>query len=440
MKKYFGTDGIRGVANEELSAEIAYKIGEYLGCHFENENILIGSDTRISKDMLETALCAGITSYQTNAHLLKVATTPSVSYLCAQGDYHIGIMISASHNPYYDNGIKIFNENGEKISEAIETEIEQYLNAMISLNEKSCEKIGRVEDVSYLLDNYLDYLKTTINIDLSDFKVVVDCANGSASVLAQKLFDSINLDAIYLSNQPDGYNINVECGSTHLEQLKNAVKEDNFDLGIAFDGDADRMLAVDRMGNEINGDKIMYICAKYLKKRNLLNNNYVVTTIMSNIGLYKALERLDIEYLKTKVGDKYVYEAMKKDNYSLGGEQSGHIIFNDYANTGDGLLSALQLMAAIKDSGQSLNLLLQEIDEYPQMLINVKVNDKDKVLNSEVLKQEIALIEEQLADEGRILIRASGTEPLIRVMVEAKSDEITKQYTNYLVEIVKKIS
>ncbi len=439
MKKYFGTDGIRGVANEQLSVEIAFKIGEYLGNRYQGENILIGSDTRVSKDMLESALCSGITSRKANAHLLKVCTTPSVSYLTANGNYQVGIMISASHNPYYDNGIKIFNENGEKISDEIEMEIEEYLENNISLAKTSRENIGRIEDVSYLLDDYLVYLEDSITTDLSDFKIVVDTANGSASYLAKKLFNLFNIEAIYLSNQPDGYNINEQCGSTHLEQLKEAVKQNNVTLGIAFDGDADRMLAVDSEGNEINGDKIIYICAKYLKKRNLLNNNHVVTTIMSNIGLYKALDRIDIAYVKTSVGDKYVYEAMKKNGYSLGGEQSGHIIFNDYANTGDGLLSALQLMAAIKESNQSLSELLSEVYEYPQVLINVRVNDKDRVLNDKKLKQEIVLIEEQLKDEGRILIRASGTEPLIRVMVEAKSEELTNKYANHLVEVVKNI-
>lgn len=440
MKKYFGTDGIRGIANEELTADIAYKIGQYLGHLYEGKNILIGSDTRVSKDMLEAALCAGITSYKANAHLLKVCTTPSVSFLTNKYDYEIGIMISASHNPYYDNGIKLFNNMGEKISNEIEVEIEKYIDGLVTLEKTSQDNIGIIVDVSHLLDDYLMNLKGIVTQDLIDFNIVVDSANGSASFLGKKLFDMFNIKATYLNNTPDGYNINEKCGSTHLDILKEAVVKQKAMLGIAFDGDADRMLAVDSEGNEINGDKIMYICAKLLKTKNILNGNHVVTTIMSNIGLYKALDNIGIKYLKTSVGDKYVYEQMKLHDYSIGGEQSGHIIFNEYSNTGDGLLSALMFMAAIKESKQDLNEILNEVFEYPQVLINVKVRDKDIVLNSEELKSEVNKIEKELENEGRVLLRASGTEPLIRVMVEAKSDELASKHAQHLIEVVKKIS
>lgn len=440
MNKYFGTDGIRGIANEQLSADIAFKIGQYLGYLYPGKNILIGSDTRVSKDMLEAALCAGLTSYKANAHLLKVCTTPSVSYLTNKMDYEIGIMISASHNPFYDNGIKLFNNKGEKISSEIESEIEKYIDGLVTLDKTSQDNIGRVEDVTYLLDDYLLFLKNSVDINLDNFNIVVDTANGSASYLAKKLFDMYQINAIYINNYPNGYNINEKCGSTHLEHLKSEVIKNKADLGIAFDGDADRMLAIDSSGNEINGDKIIYLCAKFLKSKNKLTNNHVVTTIMSNIGLYKALDNIGINYIKANVGDKYVYEQMKLHNYSLGGEQSGHIIFSEYANTGDGLLSALMLLAAIKDTNQPLDDILNEVFEYPQLLVNVKVEDKNKVLNSEELKNEVALIENQLAGDGRVLLRASGTEPLIRVMVEAKNDELMEKYVNHLVEVVKKIN
>ncbi|MEG0687051.1 MAG: phosphoglucosamine mutase, partial [Erysipelotrichales bacterium] len=381
MGKYFGTDGIRGVANEGLKVETAFKVGQFLGYIYKNEKILIGSDTRISKDMFEAALCAGITSAGADAYVVGVVSTPGVSYLIKNNTFKAGIMISASHNPYYDNGIKVFNERGEKISADLEAEIEQYIDGEISIV-LSKDNIGKVVDYSQRVDDYLDYLVSTSKYDISQFNVIFDCANGSASALALRLFERLNVNCRIIHNKPDGYNINVECGSTHLDSLISEVTKSGVDLGIAFDGDADRMLAVDSRGNIIDGDYILYICGMYLKDNKKLNHNKVVTTVMSNIGLYKAFDNVNIEYEKTAVGDKYVYECMNKENYSLGGEQSGHIIFKDYASTGDGMLSAIQLLNAIKDSGKSIEQLCDEVTIYPQLLENVRVEDKDKVLNS----------------------------------------------------------
>jgi len=440
MGKYFGTDGIRGVANEQLTASMAFKVGQYLGYTFKGGNILIGMDTRMSKDMLEAALCAGITSAGANAKTLKVISTPGVSYLIKEGNFDAGIMISASHNPYYDNGIKVFNNQGEKIHALLEEEIEKYLDDEITIELANRDEIGTVADYQEHIQKYLNYLVSTSKQDLSKFNIIVDCANGSASNLAKKVFAKLNVKCKIIFNEPDGHNINVDCGSTHLKKLIEKVKANNVDLGIAFDGDADRMLAVDKEGNIIDGDLILYICAKYLKAHGKLNNDVLVTTVMSNIGLYKALEKENIKYEKTAVGDKYVYENMVTYDNSLGGEQSGHIIFKEYSSTGDGMLSAIQLLDAIAYSNITLEELAGQVTIYPQLLINVRVEDKDKVLNSELLKAEVLKVEEQLHGDGRVLLRASGTEPLVRVMVEASSDELCKKYTDYLVDVVKSIS
>ncbi|MDF9867674.1 phosphoglucosamine mutase [Bacilli bacterium PM5-3] len=440
MGKYFGTDGIRGVANEELSATIAFKVGQYLGYTFKGENILIGMDTRMSKDMLEAALCAGITSAGANVYTSKVISTPGVSYLVRENNFSAGIMISASHNPYYDNGIKVFNNSGEKIAEELENNIEKYIDDEISIELANKDEIGVIINYEHQTQKYLDFLASTVDLDLSKFKVIIDCANGSASALASKLFSKLNIQHEIIFNKPNGININVDCGSTHLNNLINKVKESDVDLGIAFDGDADRMLAVDQNGNIIDGDLILYICSKYLKAQNKLNNDTLVTTVMSNIGLYKALDKEGIKYEKTAVGDKYVYENMVTYNNSLGGEQSGHIIFKEYATTGDGMLSAIQLLEAIAYSNKSLLELASEVTIYPQLLVNVKVNDKKKVLESDLLKEEVENVEKELHGDGRVLLRASGTEPLIRVMVEASTEELCKKHVDYLVKIVESIS
>lgn len=440
MGRYFGTDGVRGVANEQLTADMAYKIGEYLGHVFKGSNIIIGSDTRLSKDMFEAALCAGLTSKGANAYLTGVISTPGISYLTKNRDFKAGIMISASHNPYYDNGIKIFNDEGEKISADLEDNIEDYIDGITSLEAGNRDSIGRVVDYASHIQDYLDYITSTIELDLSDFNIAVDCANGSSSQLISRVLDELNVKHTIIDNKPDGYNINVDSGSTHLDNIASFVKKsDEYDLGLAFDGDADRVLAVDEDGNEVDGDIIMYICARYLKENDRLNKNTLVTTIMSNIGLYKALDENGIAYDKVAVGDKYVYESLKANGFSLGGEQSGHIIFNDYANTGDGMLSGIQLLNALKYFNKSLAHMASEVQIYPQLLENVRVEDKDKVLVDEGLKQAVKDVEEELAGNGRVLLRPSGTEPLIRVMVEAATDEETKKYVSQLVEVIHNI-
>ncbi|WP_423363108.1 phosphoglucosamine mutase [Mycoplasma sp. P36-A1] len=440
MGKYFGTDGVRGVANEKLTAAMAFKIGEYLGHVYQGNKVIIGSDTRISKDMLRASLCAGLTSQGVDVCNVGVVSTPCVSYLTKNDKFKAGIMISASHNPYYDNGIKIFNEKGEKISAELENEIEDFIDNKIDLKHTSRDHIGRIIEYNDHVNYYLDNIISTVEEDLSSFKIAVDCANGSASQIVSKVLSDLNINAYIIDNKPDGYNINVDSGSTHLNNIANFVKKnEGFDLGLAFDGDADRVLAVDEEGNEVDGDQIMYICARYLKEKDKLVNNTIVTTVMSNIGLYKALDKHNIAYDVVSVGDKYVYESLKKNKLSLGGEQSGHIIFNEYANTGDGMLSGIQLLNALKYFNKSLNMMLKELTVYPQLLKNVRVVDKDKVLNNELLLTKVTEVENTLKDNGRVLLRASGTEPLIRVMVEAASDEEAKKYVDVLVDIIEGI-
>lgn len=438
MKKYFGTDGIRGIAQEELTAEMAFKIGEYLGYTFKKQKIIIGTDTRVSKDMLEAALIAGLTSTGANVYTLKVVPTPCVSYFVKKHDFACGIVVSASHNPYYDNGIKIFNHEGEKISPQLEAKIEKYLAQKTKVTYAKKDEIGVVVDYREHIKEYVQFLSDSISTDLSKYKILVDTANGAASSLAAQVFEHLKIKATIINDQPDGYNINDKAGSTHLETIKVAMSKGKYDLGIAYDGDADRVQAVSKDGQIIDGDLILFICGSYLKKQNQLKKDTVVTTIMSNIGLYKAFDQKGIKYVKTDVGDKYVYEAMKAHGYSLGGEQSGHIIFKDYATTGDGLLSSLKLLEAIDQLGGLLKI-LADITIYPQLLDNVKVKNKDKVLKAPALKALVAQIEEELGDEGRVLIRASGTEPLIRVMVEASSSEICRKYVKKLVKCLKTI-
>jgi len=438
MGRYFGTDGVRGVANENLSVNIAFKIGEYLGHTYVGQNIIIGSDTRVSKDMFLSALCAGITSRGANAYCTGVISTPGISYLTKNKDFKAGIMISASHNPYYDNGIKCFNDQGEKIDATLEASLEDYIDGNITLPDYSRETIGKVVNYQDSIQEYLDHVCSTIQLDLSSYNIAIDCANGSSSQLIGPLLDHLNIQYEIIDNKPDGYNINVDCGSTHLNNLSDFIKKNtkSFDLGLAFDGDADRVLAVDATGQPVDGDLIMYICGRYLKEVGLLHKDTIVTTIMSNIGLYKALDENNIKYEKTAVGDKYVYECLKNEGLSLGGEQSGHIIFNDYANTGDGMLSGLQLLQALKYFDKTLQQMCEEVTIYPQLLENVKVTDKDKVLNSPVLQEEVKAIEAELHGNGRVLLRPSGTEPLIRVMVEASTDEACAKYVKRMVDII----
>lgn len=439
MSKYFGTDGIRGIANEQLTVQMALKIGQYLGYFFKGKNIVIGCDTRLSKDMINAALSAGITSAGANVYNLGIVPTPCVSYFVKNYNFACGIVISASHNPYYDNGIKIFNDQGEKISGEIELEIEKYIDDEIKLNLASHSELGMVKDYSNEVHRYLNYLMSTTKKTSHKYKIALDASNGAASFIAQELFEHLGYDVSIIHNEPNGVNINKNCGSTSLQSLSEYVVENNLHMGFAFDGDADRMLAVDSRGHIVDGDLIMYICAKSLLKNDKLHDNTVVTTIMSNIGLYKALDKACIKYTKTAVGDKYVYENMVANNYSLGGEQSGHIIFSEYATTGDGILSAIQVLDSLERLDQTLEELLSEVTIYPQLLQNVKVKDKNVVLESKVLAEAVKEVESKLEGDGRVLLRPSGTEPLIRVMVEASTTEKCETLVNYLVDIVTNI-
>ena len=436
MGRLFGTDGARGVANVELTAELAMKIGraaaEVLAKHSDKKpEILIGKDTRISCDMLESALIAGICSYGADAVTIGVAPTPCAAYLIKKLNCSAGIMISASHNPFEYNGIKLFDKDGYKLPDSMEEEIEAIvLDREEEIALPRDEKVGFVRNKHNAVDLYIDHLVATINVDLKGLKVAFDCANGASSHTAEKVFTRLGADCSFLSHQPDGVNINDNCGSTHLENLQKYVVENKCDLGIAFDGDADRCLAVDKDGEIVDGDKIIAISAYDLKQRGKLEKNTVVMTVMSNIGFYKFAEREGIDVVATKVGDRYVLEEMRKKGYIIGGEQSGHIIYLEYASTGDGQLSAIQLLATMKRTGKSLKELAKIMDQYPQVLVNITVSKhvKETYMSNKTVAKAISDVEKQLGSDGRVLVRASGTEPLVRVMIEGKNiDEITKQ-------------
>lgn len=439
--KYFGTDGFRGEANIGLTVNHAFKIGRFLGNYFKNDKeeskILIGKDTRRSSYMLESALAAGITSSGSNAYLLHVTTTPSVSYIARTEGFDCGIMISASHNPYYDNGIKILDGQGYKLEEAVLEELEKYIDSeedYIPLAKG--EEIGRTVDYILGRNRYIAYLSTVVTKSFKDVKVLVDASNGAAYQISKNVFDILGADVEMMNNKPDGFNINLNCGSTHIEDLAKKVKEGDYDLGIAYDGDADRCFAVDENGNIISGDHIIYIFAKLLKENGELNKNIAVTTIMSNLGLYKALDREGIEYIKTQVGDKYVSEEIKNNGYSVGGEQSGHIIFTKYATTGDGVLTSLKLIEAMVKQKMPLSLMVKDLTIFPQVLKNVRVKDKNTVLHDKEILEAIDNITEELGDSGRILVRPSGTEPLIRIMVEAENEEICNKHIDTVSKII----
>ena len=440
MGKYFGTDGFRGKAGVVLTAEHAFKIGRYVGWYYGQNHtegrakIVIGKDTRRSSYMFENALAAGITSSGADAFLMHVTTTPSISYITGHEDFDCGIMVSASHNQYFDNGIKILNGEGEKMDEAMIAGIEKYLDSAEDYIPYCCEdKIGKTEDYYFGRNKYIAHLVSIAMKSFENAKVAIDCSNGSAWMIGRAVFDALGCKVYPINNQPDGTNINKNCGSTHLESLKKYVVENNMDVGFAFDGDADRCLAVDENGNEINGDQIIYVCAKYLKERNQLPDDAVVVTVMSNLGLFKALDNLGIKYEKTKVGDKYVYERMKEKNYVLGGEQSGHIIFKQNARTGDGILTAIMVMNVMIKTQLPLSLLARNCVMYPQVLKNVEVDDKESTLKDEAVLAAVAKAEEELADSGRVLLRASGTEPVLRVMSEAGSNEIAEKYVDMII-------
>ena len=430
MGKYFGTDGVRGQA---------IKIGQYLGWYYGKEKharILIGKDTRLSGDMFELGLAAGATSMGAQVYLLGVCPTPAISYLVRKERFDCGIMVSASHNPYYDNGIKCFNHNGEKMEEDLLLEIEAYMDGNCTIDLATGDHIGEYFNWEDGLEIYMSWLKEIVPVDLEGYRIAVDLANGSATSTVVETLDSLGATVEAINNSPNGININTKCGSTHPENLQRMMRENNFDLGLAFDGDADRLIAVDPDGNLVDGDYILYICSRYMKEKNTLNKNMCVTTVMANLGLYKALDANKIDYIKTDVGDKYVFEEMQKNDYYLGGEQSGHIIFYEHAVTGDGLLTALKLLEIMKNTGQGITELGEGLFIYPQLLKNVKVNDKNKALKDESLKGIVDEVAKELGDEGRILVRPSGTEPLIRVMVEAKTDELCAKYVDRVVAFV----
>lgn len=439
MGKYFGTDGVRGRANEGLTLDMAIQIGQYLGMYYGKEKharILIGKDTRLSGDMFELGLAAGATSMGAQVYLLGVCPTPAVSYLIQKERFDCGIMVSASHNPYYDNGIKVFNHNGEKMEEDVLLQIEDYIDGKSTLTLNTGDKIGEYFEWQDGLEIYMSWLKEIVPVDLSGFKIAVDNANGSATSTAIETLDSLGATVEAISNSPNGININKNCGSTHPEKLQQMVKEGDYDIGLAFDGDADRLIAVNAKGELVDGDYILYICSRYMKSVNRLNKNMCVTTVMANLGLYKALDANKIDYVQTPVGDKYVFEEMQKNDYYLGGEQSGHIIFYENTVTGDGLLTALKLLEIMKNTGKSLEELSEGLFIYPQLLKNVKVNDKEAALKDEALWKVVKEVEDELKDEGRILVRPSGTEPLVRVMVEAKTDELCQQYVQRVVDFI----
>ncbi len=441
--KYFGTDGFRGEANKTLNVYHAFKIGRFIGDYFSknkngNGKILIGKDTRRSSYMYEAALSAGITSSGSNAHLMHVTPTPSVSYITKTEDFDCGIMITASHNPYYDNGIKIINSEGEKMEDSFLEELEKYIDSDIEEIDLAVdENIGRTVDFIGGRNRYIAYLIQTVTRSFEGIKVGLDCANGASFTIAKPVYDALGADTFVINADPNGFNINKDAGSTHIENLQKFVVENKLDIGFAFDGDADRCIAVDNKGKVIDGDSILYISAKYMKKEGALNSNTVVTTVMSNIGLYKAFDELGIDYVKTDVGDKYVHACMDENGYELGGEQSGHIIYKKFANTGDGILTSLKLMEAMIEEKTDIASLRRDLKIYPQKLINVKVKDKKETLENKEVQAKIKEVEEKLQDKGRVLVRKSGTEPLIRVMVEAETEKSAEEAVNEIVEKIK---
>lgn len=441
MGKYFGTDGFRGEANVKLTVEHAFKVGRYLGWYFGQEHkarIVIGKDTRRSSYMFEYALAAGLTASGADAYLLHVTTTPSVSYVTRTEDFDCGIMISASHNPYYDNGIKLINSKGHKIEAEVEEKIEAYIDGETEeLPLAQRENIGRTIDYAAGRNRYIGHLISLATRSFKEMRVGLDCSNGSASSIAKSVFDALGAKTYVINNVPNGTNINTECGSTHIHVLQEYVRENKLDVGFAYDGDADRCIAVDENGNVVDGDLILYVCGKYLKERGQLNGDTIVTTIMSNLGLYKACDKIGMKYEKTKVGDKYVYENMVQNNFMLGGEQSGHVIFAKHATTGDGILTSLMIMEVIMETKQTLGKLAEEVTIYPQLLKNVRVADKKTARENPEVVKAIEAVTEALGENGRILVRESGTEPVIRVMVEAETQEICEKYVDEVIDVMK---
>ena len=440
MSKYFGTDGFRGEANVDLNVQHAMKIGRFLGWYYSQNHkgrIVLGKDTRRSSYMYECALCAGITASGADVYLIHVSTTPSVSYIARVENFDCGIMISASHNPFNDNGIKLLNGQGEKMEDEVIDLVEKFLDGEpADLPLATGENIGEVIDYSAGRNRYIGYLISLATHSYRNMRVGLDCANGSTWQMGKHIFETLGAETYVMGNRPNGVNVNLDCGSTHIENLQKFVKENHLDVGFAFDGDADRCLAVDEHGNLVDGDMIMYLCAKHMKESGRLGDTKVVTTIMSNSGLYKALDELGIGYEKTDVGDKYVYENMKANGHLIGGEQSGHIIFHKYANTGDGLLTAIKVMQVMLERKCALSELVKDLTIYPQVLKNAKVVDKDAALNDPDVQKEVAAVTARLGDYGRILLRKSGTEPVLRVMVEAQSLDTCEENVDAVLEVM----
>ncbi|MBQ6846096.1 MAG: phosphoglucosamine mutase [Oscillospiraceae bacterium] len=431
MGKYFGTDGFRGEAGKNLTSEHAYKIGRFLGAYYGKEHkarIVIGKDTRRSSYMLEYALCAGLTSSGADAYILHVTTTPSVSYIVRTEEFDCGIMISASHNPFYDNGIKLINGKGEKMSDDITEKVEKYIDGELAeFPFATGADIGVTVDYAAGRNRYCGYLISLSSHSYKGIRIGIDASNGSAWMLAKNVFDSLGAKTYVINNEPDGININLDCGSTHIDGLRELVKTEKLDIGFAFDGDADRCLAVDCDGNVLTGDHIIYACAKYLKSRGELYNDTVAATIMSNMGFFKALDEIGVKYIKTDVGDKNVYDAMQRDGLSLGGEESGHIIFTKHSATGDGIITSLKIMEAFIESKRPSNELCRGLVRYPQYLENVRVTDKEAAVKNKYVLKSLEKARDILGEKGRILLRKSGTEPVVRVMAEAESEELCVQ-------------
>ena len=439
MGKYFGTDVFRGEANVNLTVEHAFKVGRFLGWYFGKEKkarVVIGKDTRRSSYMFEYSLVAGLTASGADAYLLHVTTTPSVSYVVRTEDFDCGIMISASHNPYYDNGIKLINARGEKMDEETILKIEDYIDGKMEIPFAVKDQIGCTVDYAAGRNRYIGYLISLATRSYKNVRVGLDCANGSSWMIAKSVFDALGAKTYVINAEPDGLNINMNAGSTHIEILQQFVKENQLDVGFAFDGDADRCIAVDENGNVVDGDLILYIYGRYLKEQGKLDNNTVVTTIMSNFGLYKAFDELGINYEKTNVGDKYVYESMVKNGHRIGGEQSGHIIFSKYATTGDGILTAIKMMEVMLEKKSSLAKLAEPVKIYPQVLKNVRVKSKPEAQNDPDVQNAVKKVADSLGTSGRILVRESGTEPVIRVMVEAETKEECESYVDSVIKVI----
>ena len=443
MGKYFGTDGFRGEANKVLNYEHAIQIGRFLGWYYgkrleKKAKIVIGKDTRRSSYMFEYALCTGLMASGADAYIMHVTTTPSVAYITRVDDFDCGIMISASHNPYYDNGIKLLNSKGEKMDEETILQVEDYIDGKLEVPVANGHDIGRTVDYVAGRNRYIGYLISMSKFSFKDVRVGLDVANGAAWSIAKGVFDALGAKTYVMNAEPDGYNINTDCGSTHIEHLQKFVVEKGLDVGFAYDGDADRCLCVDEKGNVITGDHILYIYGLYMKERDKLLNNTIVTTVMSNFGLYKALDKAGINYEKTKVGDKYVYENMVQNGHRIGGEQSGHIIFTKYATTGDGILTSLKMMEVLLAKGKPLSELAAPVVFYPQVLKNVRVTSKPEAQNDPDVQAQVEKVAEELGDDGRILVRESGTEPVIRVMVEAGSNELCEELVDSVIDVIKK--